>query len=227
MRSFMFDILQGDMTRSKVILTFTCLKMYIARSGDTSGSRTTLFNLNSSYLEKRMRLIQGNRKNNLKELCIPTGSHLHVHVYSLEFRNVKIEEVPFWSTDCPSKNDKAQKKNCYVALTRPKSENWVGRSIFFFFFTLTVSFPIFFLKFLNGENLGGMQSKRIYTSAFLSHWIQILANSSPKSDIKKKKKKKKTTLFFRILRSVGRGQHNKTFFGLIRLSASITLEIVN
>ena len=43
MRSFMFDILQGDMTRSKVILTFTCLKMYIARSGDTSGSRTTLF----------------------------------------------------------------------------------------------------------------------------------------------------------------------------------------
>ena len=44
MRSFMFDILQGDMTRSKVILTFTCLKMYIARSGDTSGSRTTLFN---------------------------------------------------------------------------------------------------------------------------------------------------------------------------------------
>ena len=47
MRSFMFDILQGDMTRSdmtrsKVILTFTCLKMYIVRSGDTSGSRTTL-----------------------------------------------------------------------------------------------------------------------------------------------------------------------------------------
>ena len=24
-----------------------------------------------------------------------------------------------------------KKKNCYVALTRPKSENWVGRSIFF------------------------------------------------------------------------------------------------
>ena len=47
MRSFMFDILQGDMTRSKVILTFTCLKMYIARSGDTSGSRTTLSFLSS------------------------------------------------------------------------------------------------------------------------------------------------------------------------------------
>ena len=60
-------------------------------------------------------------------------------------------------------------------------------------------------------------SQNAYTShasAFLSHWIQILANSSPKSDIKKKKKKKKkkTTLFFRILRSVGRGQHKHFFF---------------
>ena len=37
-------------------------------------------------------------------------------------------------------------------------------------------------------------SQKAYTShasAFLSHCIQILANSSPKSDIKKKKKKKK------------------------------------
>ena len=49
MRSFMFDILQGDMTRSKVILTFTCLKMYIARSGDTSGSRTTLFKISDGF----------------------------------------------------------------------------------------------------------------------------------------------------------------------------------
>ena len=63
-----------------------------------------------------------------------------------------------------------QKKNCYVALTRPKFENWVGRSgffFFFFFFLRTVrelSFPIFFLKFLNGEN---MQSKRITSHAML------------------------------------------------------------
>ena len=66
---------------------------------------------------------------------------------------------------------KAKKKNCYVALTRPKSENWVGRSIFFFdfFFLRTVrelSFSIFFKKFLNGENSGGMQSKRIYKCFF-------------------------------------------------------------
>ena len=87
----------------------------------------------------------------------------------------------------------------------------VGRFFFFFFFFFLrtvreLSFPIFFLKFLNGENSAGMQSKRIYTSAFLSHWIQIWANSSPKSDIFKTKKN--PTLFFRILRSVGRGQHN-------------------
>ena len=44
----------------------------------------------------------------------------------------------------------------------------VGR-FFFFFFLRTVrelSFPIFFLKFLNGENSGGMQSKRIYKCFF-------------------------------------------------------------
>ena len=44
----------------------------------------------------------------------------------------------------------------------------VGRDFFFFFFFLRtvreLSFPIFFLKFLNGENSGGMQSKRIYKS---------------------------------------------------------------
>ena len=65
---------------------------------------------------------------------------------------------------------KAKKKKIYVALTRPKFENWVGRSIFFFFFFLRtvreLSFPIFFLKFLNGENSGGMQSKRIYKCFF-------------------------------------------------------------
>ena len=62
--------------------------------------------------------------------------------------------------------------------------------------------------------LGRNAVKNAYTShasAFLSHWIQILANSSPKSDVKKKKKKN-PTLVFRILRSVGRGQHNIFFF---------------
>ena len=63
-----------------------------------------------------------------------------------------------------------KKKNCYVALTRPKFENWVGRSDFFYIFFLRtvreLSFPIFFLKFLNGENSGGMQSKRIYKCFF-------------------------------------------------------------
>ena len=43
----------------------------------------------------------------------------------------------------------------------------VGRDFFYIFFLRTVrelSFPIFFLKFLNGENSGGMQSKRKYKS---------------------------------------------------------------
>ena len=109
---------------------------------------------------------------------------------------------------------KAKKINCYVALTRPKFENWVGRSIFFFFFFFLrtvreLSFPIFFLKFLNGENSGGMQSKRIYTSAFLGHWIHILANSSPKSDIKKKIKKNRPCFFPFYGRS---GEGNITIF---------------
>ena len=48
-----------------------------------------------------------------------------------------------------------------------KSENWVGQSILFYFFIFLrtvreLSFAIFFLKILNGENSGGMQSKRIY-----------------------------------------------------------------
>ena len=50
-----------------------------------------------------------------------------------------------------------------------------------------------------------------HASAFLSHWIQILANSSPKSDIKKKKKKKKTRpCFFAFYGRSGEG--NITFF---------------
>ena len=55
------------------------------------------------------------------------------------------------------------------------------------------------------------QNAYFYTSAFLSHWIQILANSSPKSDIKKKKKKKSRPCFFAFYGRSGEG--NITFFG--------------
>ena len=68
-----------------------------------------------------------------------------------------------------------KKKKCYVALTRPKCKNWVGRSGFFFFFFFTyrerVEFSNIFFKFLNGENSGEC-SQNAYTShasAFLSH----------------------------------------------------------
>ena len=49
-----------------------------------------------------------------------------------------------------------KKKNCYVALTRPKSENWVGRSIFFFFFTYRerVEFSNIFFKVSKWGKLG-------------------------------------------------------------------------
>ena len=86
----------------------------------------------------------------------------------------------------------------------------VGRFFFFFFFLTyreRVEFSNIFFKVSKWGKLG-RNAVKTHTSAFLGHWIQILANSSPKSDIfNKKKKKKKTTLFFRILRSVGRGQH--------------------
>ena len=95
----------------------------------------------------------------------------------------------------------------------------VGRDFFFFFFFYVPweswVFQYFFFKFLNGENSGGMQSKRIYKSCkcffkplntnFSKFFAQIW-------HLKKKKKKKNPTLFFRILRSVGRGQHNNFFF---------------
>ena len=58
-------------------------------------------------------------------------------------------------------------------------------------------------------------SQNAYTShasAFLSHWIQILANSSPNSDIKKKKKKKKRPCFFAFYGRSGEGNITIFFF---------------
>ena len=62
-------------------------------------------------------------------------------------------------------------------------------------------------------------SQNAYTShasAFLSHWIQILANSSPKSDIKKKKKKKTWPCFFAFYGRSGEGNITIFFFGLMQ-----------
>ena len=49
-----------------------------------------------------------------------------------------------------------KKKNCYVALTRPKFKNWVGRSGFFFFFTYRerVEFSNIFFKVSKWGKLG-------------------------------------------------------------------------
>ena len=123
-----------------------------------------------------------------------------------------------------------QKKKIYVALTRPKSENWVGRSIFFFFFFFYVPweswvFQIFCKRFLNGENSGGMQSKRIYKCFFkplnkkISKFFAQIWHFQKK---KKKKKKKNDPVFFAFYGRSGEG--NITIFlfffwggGLIRL----------
>ena len=98
---------------------------------------------------------------------------------------------------------KAKKKNSYVALTRPNLKiGSVGRDFFFFFFFLCsareLSFPIFFLKFLNGENSGGMQSKRIYKSCkcFFKPLNTNFSKFFAQIWHKKKKKKKKTDPVF-------------------------------
>ena len=77
-----------------------------------------------------------------------------------------------------------------------------------------MSFPQKKLKFLNGENSGGMQSKRIYKSCkcFFKPLNTNFSKFFAQIWHKKKKIKKTPTLFFRILRSVGRGQHNNVFF---------------
>ena len=137
-------------------------------------------------------------------------------------------------TGCLKKTNqvKAKKKKCYVALTRPKFKNWVGRSGFFFFFFLRtvreLSFPIFFLKFLNGENSGGMQSKRIYKSCkcffkplstnFCKFFAQIWH--------KKKKKKKKRPCFFAFYGRSGEGNITIFFFGLTFFYFSIFIWII-
>ena len=118
-----------------------------------------------------------------------------------------------------------KKKKCYVALTRPKFKNWVGRSGFFFFFFFTyrerVEFSnIFFLKFLNGENSGGMQSKRIYKSCkcffkpLNTNFSKFFAQIWHKK--KKKKKKKKRPCFFAFYGRSGEGNITNFFFGLIK-----------
>ena len=109
-------------------------------------------------------------------------------------------------------------------LPSPDQNLKLGRSVgiffFFFFFLRTVrelSFPIFFLKFLNGENSGGMQSKRIYKSCtclfkplntnFSKFFAQIW-------HLKKKKKKKNRPCFFAFYGRSGEGNITFFFFGL-------------
>ena len=96
----------------------------------------------------------------------------------------------------------------------------LGRSVgifFFFFFLRTVReliFPIFFLKFLNGENSGRMQSKRIYKSCkcFFKPLNTNFSKFFAQIWHKKKKKKKTRPCFFAFYGRSGEGNINIFFF---------------
>ena len=98
----------------------------------------------------------------------------------------------------------------------------VGRDFFFFFFLRTVrelSFPIFFFKFLNGENSGGMQSKRISYKSCKCFFKPLNKNFSKFfAQIWHFKKKKKNTrpCFFAFYGRSGEGNITIFFFGLMK-----------
>ena len=98
-------------------------------------------------------------------------------------------------------------------------KNRVRFFFFFFFFSYRerVEFSNIFFQVSKWGKLGqNAVNTHIYTSAFLSHWIQILANSSPKSDIFKKKKKKKRPCFFAFYGRSGEGNIKKNCGGGLR-----------
>ena len=109
------------------------------------------------------------------------------------------------------------KKKKLLCCPHPTKIWKLGRSVgIFFFFLRTVrelSFPIFFLKFLNGENSGRMQSKRIYKSC--KCFFKPLNTNFSKffAEIWHKKKKKKTRpCFFAFYGRSGEGNINLFFF---------------
>ena len=117
-----------------------------------------------------------------------------------------------------------KKKKVMLPSPRPKFENWVGRSGFFFFFYVPREswvFQYFFLKFLNGENSGRMQSKRIYKSCkcffkpLNTNFSKFFAQIWHKKKKKKKKKKKTDPCFFAFYGRSGEG--NITFFFFLAL----------
>ena len=118
-------------------------------------------------------------------------------------------------------DDKAKKKICYVALTRPKSENWVGRSIFFFFtYRERVEFSNIFLKVSKwGKTRAEMQSKRIYKCFFKplnKNFSKFFAQIWHFQQQKTKKTKKTRPCFFAFYGRSGEGNIT-IFWGGLRL----------
>ena len=110
---------------------------------------------------------------------------------------------------------------CYVALTSTKI--WkLGRSVDFSLALLPyvpweqLSFPIFFLKFLNGENSGGMPGNTDIYKCFLKP-LNTNFSKFPAQIWHEKNKVISRPCFFPIWRSVGRGHHNNFFFDFIQV----------
>ena len=110
--------------------------------------------------------------------AVPSSWYERQKVYSIDVKiiqkarkSIKIMIIIKWKFDfiIVVQSVLRQKKKIFM-LPSPDQNLKIGSvslDFFFFFFLRTVrelSFPIFFLKFLNGENSGGMQSKRIYKS---------------------------------------------------------------
>ena len=87
----------------------------------------------------------------------------------------------------------------------------LGRSVDFFFFTYRerVEFSNIFFKVSKWGKLG---RNAVKTHIYKCFFKPLNTNFSKFFAQIWHKKKKKPTLFFRILRSVGRGQHNNFFF---------------
>ena len=109
---------------------------------------------------------------------------------------------------------------CCPHPTKIKKFGSVGRDFFNIFFTYRerVEFPNIFFKFLNGENSGGMQSKRIYKSCkcFFKPLNTNFSKFFAQIWHKKKKKKKTWPCFFAFYGRSGEGNITIFFFGLMK-----------
>ena len=122
----------------------------------------------------------------------------------------------FWRVD-GKKVVRPKKK--IVMLPSPDQNLKICRFFFFFFFFFTYRARVVFSNiFFKVSKWGKLRRNAVKTHVYKCFFKPLNTNFSKffaQIWHEKKKKKKILTLFFRILRSVGRGQHNKKKFGLM------------